>query len=232
MKGLNLIITTIVISAVLIGGLTYWQYSQSQSQELDLTKTEIIDGPLTAKEQEIKNPLTKNDMNPIALIKTNHGDIELELFADLMPVTTENFITLAESGFYNDTKFHRVIDGFMVQAGDPNSRGDNEELYGRGGPDKNVPDEFVKGELLTNTRGTIAMANTGQPNSGGSQWFINTADNTGLDFDKEPLSSKHPVFGRVVKGMEVVDTISTVAVEPISSIPVEAVVIESITIQR
>ena len=232
MPGIKLIIITFLVSAVLIGGLIFWQNSGSQNQNLNMNSKEIIDGPLIAEEQRIKNPIIENDMNPKALIKTNYGDIELELFADLMPITTDNFMALSESGFYNGTKFHRVIDGFMIQAGDPYSKGDDEGLYGRGGPDKNVPDEFIKGELLTNTRGTIAMANTGQPNSGGSQWFINTVDNTALDFDKEPLSSKHPVFGRVIKGMDVVDTISATPVKPISNIPIQAVIIESITIIR
>lgn len=230
MQGLKLIIITILVSAVLIGGLIFWQSSISQDQSLNLESQEIVDGPLTAEEQKIKNPIIENNMNPRALIKTNQGDIELELFADMMPITTDNFITLSESGFYDGTKFHRVIDGFMIQAGDPYSKGDDEDLYGRGGPDKNVPDEFVKGELLTNTRGTISMANTGQPNSGGSQWFINTVDNTALDFDKEPLSSKHPVFGRVVKGMDVVDAISATPVKPVTNIPIQPVIIESITI--
>ena len=89
---------------------------------------------------------------------------------------------------------------------------------------------FVEGELLTNTRGTIAMANTGQPNSGGSQFFINTVDNLALDFNKEPLSSKHPVFGRVIEGLDVVDVISKVETVPGRDLPVDAVVIESVTI--
>ena len=168
-------------------------------------------------------------MNPTAIFNTNRGVIKLELYADQMPITVGNFVALAESGFYNETKFHRVIDGFMIQGGDPNSKGRNESIYGTGGPAKNVQDEFVQGELLTNTRGTIAMANTGQPNSGGSQWFINLVDNTGLDFDKPPTQSKHPVFGRVTVGMDVVDAIGVVETKQ-GNIPVEPVVIESIEI--
>ncbi|MCF7815676.1 MAG: peptidylprolyl isomerase [Candidatus Pacebacteria bacterium] len=168
-------------------------------------------------------------MNKIALMKTNLGTIEIELFENVMPITTANFIKLAEEKFYDGIKFHRVIDGFMIQAGDPNTKEDDTSKYGSGGPGYTIADEFVEGELLTNVRGTIAMANTGQPNSGGSQFFINTVDNTGLDFNKEPYSSKHPVFGRITKGMDVVDAISNVETGQ-ANLPTEPVIIENITI--
>lgn len=226
-----MIVATIICSAIILAGLVTWQNSRSSSTSLVPNTEETIDGPFVTKEQNIKKPVNVNSMNPIAIIKTNLGTIELELFADTMPITTGNFIDLAEAGFYDNTKFHRVIDGFMIQGGDPNSKGNDESIYGTGGPEKNIQDEFVSGELLTNTRGTIAMANTGQPNSGGSQWFINLADNTPLDFDKEPLSSKHPVFGRVVKGMDVVDTIAKVETKE-RDIPVNPVIVESVTISR
>ena len=227
----KLILASVISSALLLTLLIYWHQYQRPQSELRLDATEKIDGPLTAEEQRINNPVTTNDMNPTAVIKTNLGTVELELFTDLMPITAGNFITLAESGFYNGTKFHRVIDGFMIQGGDPNTKSPNESTWGMGGPEKNVQDEFVKSDLLTNTRGTIAMANTGQPNSGGSQWFINLVDNTGLDFDKQPLASKHPVFGRISKGMDIVDAIGKVETKE-RDIPVTPVVIESITIVR
>jgi len=230
LKGLNLIIITVVASALILGLLIYWQSTTgSNNAELDLSSSEEVSGPLTAEEQRVSNPIITNDMNRTAVITTNMGVIELELFEDQMPITTGNFIKLAESGFYDQTKFHRVIEGFMIQGGDPNSKGSNEAIYGTGGPEENVADEFVEGELLSNTRGTIAMANTGQPNSGGSQWFINLVDNTGLDFNKPPLSSKHPVFGRVSQGMDIVDTIGQVETKA-GDIPVTPVVIESIAI--
>lgn len=230
LNGLNLIIATIVISCLLLGGLLYWHSKTTwNAGELDLSSDKEISGPLTSEEQDIKNPVTTNTMNRTAVFTTNQGVIEIELFEDQMPITTGNFIQLAESGFYNGTKFHRVIEGFMIQGGDPNSKGDNEAIYGTGGPENNVQDEFVKGELLTNTRGTISMANTGQPNSGGSQFFINLVANTGLDFDKPPFSSKHPVFGRVTKGMEVVDQIAMVETKA-GDIPVTPVVVEKVEI--
>ncbi|MDB9944469.1 peptidylprolyl isomerase [bacterium] len=173
-----------------------------------------------------------NETNRIAVFTTNKGVIEMELFEDSMPITTGNFIKLAEEGYYDGIKFHRIIDGFMIQGGDPNTKGEDTATYGTGGPGYTIEDEFVEGENLSNVRGTISMANTGQPNSGGSQFFINTVDNLALDFDKEPLSSKHPVFGRVVEGMDVVDIISDVETVPGRDLPVEPVVIESLTIRE
>lgn len=161
-----------------------------------------------------------------ATLKTNKGDIELELFAAQMPVTVGNFVTLARDGFYNGITFHRVIDGFMIQAGDPQTKDDAlQAQWGTGGPGYTIEDEFVDG--LSNVRGTFAMANTGQPNSGGSQFFINLVDNTGLDFDKQPFTSKHPVFAKVVSGVDVVDVIGSVATGP-HNVPIEPVVIEEV----
>ena len=145
-----------------------------------------------------------------------------------MPITTSNFIKLASEGFYDNTKFHRVIKGFMLQGGDPNSKGDDVNTYGAGGPGYTIKDEFVVG--LSNVRGTIAMANTGAPNSGGSQFFINLVDNTNLDFDKEPLASKHPVFGKVISGMEVVDAIANTATEA-GDIPIDPIIIIEVEIR-
>ena len=242
-KNLKQIIIVFAVSAILIVGLAFL-ISDSQSGALtDETATEtatdeaespatdtLTDGPLSPEEQVINNPNPTNSMNPIATLNTNQGQIKLELFADQMPVTVANFTKLANEGFYNNTKFHRVIDDFMIQGGDPNSRGDNESIYGQGGPGYTIQDEFVSGELLTNTRGTISMANTGQPNSGGSQWFINLANNTDLDFNKEPLTSKHPVFGRVIEGMtETVDKIATTETKSFD-IPVSPIIIETVTI--
>lgn len=172
--------------------------------------------------------LKKDSQNPVVTLKTNNGDITLELFLDKTPKTAENFLKLAREKFFDGIKFHRVIQGFVIQGGDPNSKGDDKISYGRGGPGYTIEDEFVSG--LSNTRGTISMANTGQPNSGGSQFFINLADNTGLDFDKPPESSSHPVFGQVISGMDVIDEIAKIEVDQMG-IPVEPVIIESITIQ-
>lgn len=178
--------------------------------------------------------LSDDQINPRVKIVTNMGDVVLELYKDRMPITAGNFIKLAEEGFYDNTKFHRVISGFMIQGGDPNSRGDDPFTYGSGGPGYEIEDEFVEGDGLSNVRGTISMANTGQPNSGGSQFFINLADNSPLDFnDNRQPNSRHPVFGRVVEGMDIVDAIALVETGgPGGTIPIEPVVVEEVQIQR
>ena len=132
-------------------------------------------------------------MNSTVLLETSMGNIKIELFEDTMPVTAGNFKKLVEQKFYDDVIFHRVIPNFMIQGGDPTGTG-------RGGPGYTIKDEFTKNNK--NNRGTISMANAGS-NTGGSQFFINTVDNNFLD-------TKHPVFGKVTEGMDVVDKISNV----------------------
>lgn len=162
----------------------------------------------------------KNMNTTTAVFETNQGTFTLELFTEQMPLTTGNFIKLAQEGFYDNTRFHRVIAGFMIQGGDPQSKDKNMQWrWGTGGPGYTIPDEFAQG--LSNTPGTIAMANAG-PNTGGSQFFINVAANTFLD-------GKHPVFGKVTTGMDVVEKISLVATDGEDK-PVEDVVITKIII--
>jgi peptidylprolyl isomerase len=134
------------------------------------------------------------------LLKTNKGDILIELF-DNSPITTENFINHVKKGTYDDVIFHRVIADFMIQGGDPTGTGLGDRSISP------IKDEYISGN--SNLRGTIAMANAG-PNTGSTQFFINLKDNTFLDWDKEPLSSKHPVFGKVIEGMDIVDSIALV----------------------
>ena len=131
---------------------------------------------------------------------TSMGNITIKLYSD-MPKTTGNFIKLAKTGFYDNLIFHRVIDGFMIQGGCPQGTGS-------GGPGYTIEDEFGSGH--SNVRGTISMANTGRPNSGGCQFFINTADNRFLDKEDKSTPSAHPVFGEVIEGMDVIDAISKV----------------------
>lgn len=132
--------------------------------------------------------------NPRVTLKTSLGDIALEIFEDKAPKTAANFLTLVRKGFYNNTTFHRVIPGFMIQGGDP--KGD-----GTGGPGYTIPDEFHP--LLTHAGpGVVSMANAG-PNTGGSQFFITLAATDWLD-------RKHAVFGKVVGGQDVVEKIGNV----------------------
>jgi cyclophilin family peptidyl-prolyl cis-trans isomerase len=184
--------------------------------------------------QEIMPEETTNQPLPKAVFETSAGSFTLELAGDLAPITVANFVKLAKEGYYNDTRFHRIIGNFMIQGGDSNTKGGAnsdvfgaEGAWGTGGPGYAIEDEF--GEGLSNVTGTISMANSG-PNTGGSQFFINVVDNIQLDADKEPFSSKHPVFGHVVEGMDIVMALSQVATEP-GDRPVEEVVVMSVTIQ-
>jgi peptidylprolyl isomerase len=230
MGNIKHIAITLTLSLLILAGIGYWVDSKNEPIDTSLSTLEDLEAPLSPEALQANNPEITNTMNRTAVFTTNKGVIKLELFEDKMPITTGNFVKLAQEGYYNGTKFHRVIDGFMIQGGDPNTKTDNAMAYGTGGPGYTIQDEFIADPLLTNVRGTIAMANTGQPNSGGSQFFINTVDNTGLDFDKEPLSSRHPVFGRVIDGMDIVDAISSVPVGA-RDLPVEPVVIETLTIE-
>ena len=142
-------------------------------------------------------------------MKTSKGDITIELFADTMPITAGNFLELVDNGYYNGLHFHRIISGFMLQGGCPHSRDPNSPQCGRGDPGYKIPDEHLPNARFSNEPGTLSMANAG-PNSGGSQFFINTVHNTALDWWDTRTPSKHPVFGKVVSGMDVVTAIENV----------------------
>ncbi|MCL5680694.1 MAG: peptidylprolyl isomerase [Candidatus Thermoplasmatota archaeon] len=148
------------------------------------------------------------------MLETNVGKIEIELFEKEMPVTAGNFVRLVERGFYDGVSFHRVIPDFMIQGGDPTGTG-------RGGPGYSIRDEFTPNNR--NDRGTISMANAG-PNTGGSQFFINVANNNFLD-------KKHPVFGKVIQGMDVVDMISKMKTDK-SDRPLSKVFITKAVLKR
>ncbi len=151
------------------------------------------------------------------------GEVEVELYPSLAPKTVENFLKLSREGFYDGTAFHRVIPGFMIQGGDPNSRDDMPANDGMGGPGYGIEDEFTSAPHL---RGILSMANTGRPKSGGSQFFI-------IHQDSNHLDEKHAVFGRVRSGIEIIDAITEVDLDlygrwgpanrPISSILIERV---------
>ncbi|HEY6559178.1 MAG TPA: peptidylprolyl isomerase [Polyangiaceae bacterium] len=145
--------------------------------------------------------------NPTATLETSLGNIVIELFTDLMPLTANNFVKLAKSGFYDGLHFHRVIDGFMLQFGCPHSKDPKSRLAGTGdAPGGTIQDEHPPNAKLSNEPGTLSMANTGSKNSGSCQFFVNTVHNSYLDWFS-PGASKHPVFGKVVSGMDVVHKI-------------------------
>lgn len=151
--------------------------------------------------------------NRTVTVETNHGTFKIELFDDKAPKTAANFADLAEKGFYDGVIFHRVIDGFMIQGGDPDGTG-------RGGPGYTIKDEFGEG-LAHEGEGILSMANAG-PNSGGSQFFITLAATPWLD-------GKHAIFGKVVDGLDVVRTIGQVPTGA-GDAPREKVVMEKVTV--
>lgn len=151
---------------------------------------------------------------PKAVIKTKFGDMEVVFFPDKAPNHVQNFIKLAKSGYYNGTIFHRVIPGFMIQGGDPNTKDPNKpESYGMGGPNEKLKSEFNE---MPHRRGIVSMARTNDPNSAGSQFFIVVKDSNFLD-------GQYTVFGEVVKGMEVADKIVSLPRNPRNDLPNERV---------
>ncbi len=158
-----------------------------------------------------------------AIISTSMGDIEVVFSETTAPNTVANFISLAVTKFYDGTKFHRVISNFMIQGGDPLSKDDTKQAYwGTGGPGYQKPDELSGKEVYT--YGTLAMANSG-PNTNGSQFFIVSAN------PKVELPPLYTVFGKVVKGMDVVEKIQSVSTDKRNDRPLEPVVIKSVTLK-
>ncbi len=151
----------------------------------------------------------------IAYFNTSMGDFKIELFNEKAPLTVGNFLKLVDEGFYNGLIFHRVIPDFMIQTGCPHGSG-------YGGPGYTIKDEFRKD--ISHEKGTLSMANTGRPNTGGSQFFITVAPTPWLD-------GKHTIFGRVTDGMNVVEKISKVNKDR-NDKPLKKVVINSIKIQK
>jgi peptidyl-prolyl cis-trans isomerase-like 1 len=160
----------------------------------------------------------KNDSTTVAVIETNMGTIEIELFADKTPKTVENFVGHAGKGYYNGVVFHRVIDGFMIQGGDPTGTGRGGESIWGG----KFKDEFVS-DLKHDSAGILSMANAG-PNTNGSQFFITLAATPWLD-------GKHTVFGKVINGMDVVSAIGKVEKGP-GDRPVNDVIMKEVKIEK
>lgn len=179
------------------------------------------DGPQVKNKTQTKTMETKTTtavVTDTAVLKTSKGEITVELYGKDAPKTVENFLKLSKEGFYAGTRFHRVIKGFMIQGGDPLSKDDAQSArWGTGGPGYQFADEFNANKLV---KGTLAMANSG-PNTNGSQFFIVTA------MDTPWLDGKHTAFGKVVKGMEIVDAIETAQTGQ-GDRPVEAITIQSI----
>lgn len=225
MKKENLLFVVLVIFLVLVSFLTLKKMSKntaiktnSKSNINYQKKDESMPASLSAN-KKMNQPEMIIDQNKKyeATLHTSAGDITLSLNTQETPITANNFLYLAQNKFYDNTIFHRVIDGFMIQGGDP--RGD-----GTGGPGYQFADEEFTGEYK---RGTVAMANSG-PNTNGSQFFIMHQD--------YPLQPNYVIFGQVISGLEIVDKIATAAVTNSFSgelsKPVEPVMINSITISE
>lgn len=226
----NILVAIVVVGAA-AGG--WWYFSdhgaaasatEEQAKEFAAdffaTGTPASQAAAAASHNQVTN-VTNNQRIMQATIHTNHGDITIEFFDTDAPNTVANFTKLAGSGFYNGTKFHRVIEGFMIQGGDPLTKDDAMQArWGTGGPGYQFADEIHANNK--NAVGTIAMANAG-PGTNGSQFFINVADNNFLD-------TKHTVFGKVVAGMDVVEKLQAVETAA-GDRPLSPVVIESVTLK-
>ncbi len=197
-----LIITILFCSLILTG-----------CQDQDKESTNTPGGPVTVL-QTTNNQINMEETNITqAVIKTNLGDITVKFYNSDAPKTVNNFVKLAAAGFYDNTKFHRVIKDFMIQGGDPQSKDDAlKNSWGTGGPGYTFEDEINSHKLV---KGSLAMANAG-PNTNGSQFFIVTADATPW------LDGMHTNFGEVIAGMEVVDKIEKVETQGPNR-PVESV---------
>ena len=175
--------------------------NQEQTEEIIETVEEEIEVIEVEKQEDNKNQVQSNSMsNPKAIIETKYGNIVIELLPDVAPKHVENFIKLSKDGFYDGTTFHRVIPGFMIQGGDPNSKDNDRSNDGMGGPGYTINAEFNE---ISHKRGILSMARSNDPNSAGSQFFIVVKDSTQLD-------RQYTVFGRVTEGMDVADKIVSV----------------------
>ena len=189
MRNASLTIALFGLLAVSLGACT-------QSQPAEATNsTPTAQQPVTPTTPPPTD--TKKTMQDVAVLDTNLGEIDIAFYPDKAPGHVKNFIDLAKKGFYDGTKFHRVIPGFMIQGGDPNSKGDDRSSYGMGGPGYTIKAEFND---ISHVRGIVSMARSSDPNSAGSQFFIVVADSKFLD-------GQYTVFGHVIKGMDVADKI-------------------------
>ena len=222
------ILILIVIAVCVFGYMAVHRAGPPRNTQSDDTTQPTLNAPLTAAADvavtNIINPkpmMSQQTQNETATLHTSMGDITIAFSPELAPNTVANFIKLAQSGFYDGVKFHRVIKGFMIQGGDPLSKDDSKiALWGTGGPGYTFKDEITPASK--NVAGTIAMANSG-PNTNGSQFFINAVNNDLLD-------GGYTVFGAVTQGMDVVTAIDNVPTDS-KDRPVTPVVIKSITLQ-
>ncbi len=225
---MNKYISIIVVTLVIVSGVWFLKISKNEPSPLQDSysiENENSNSIVTEEKEEPINNLNDTKKMTQATLNTNKGDITIEFYETDAPNTVANFIKLAKSGFYDGTKFHRVIKGFMIQGGDPLTKEDSKmAMWGTGGPGYKFPDEIdPNSSLYTETgykKGIVAMANSG-PNTNGSQFFIMHVD--------YPLPPAYTIFGRVVSGQEVVDAIANVKTTN-NDRPVDPVVINNIEV--
>lgn len=224
----------LIIVLALVAGGCYWfltsggDKSLKSTDNLKLNSTDVSSANTSSKQvvteensQKIINNANEDKKIMNAILHTNKGDITIEFDSINTPNTVANFVKLAKSGFYDGTKFHRVIKGFMNQGGDPLSKDDSMiARWGTGGPGYSFADEI--GANNRNDIGTISMANSG-PNTNGSQFFINVQSNNFLD-------PKHTVFGKVISGMDIVMLINSTPTDS-SDRPIDSIVIKGINLK-
>lgn len=228
-----LLVLVLIILAVAAG----IHYRQSKN-DLNYLPTDLFEynnlnnlkdnANIVETENDLNSNLTKENTNTnmqetleykTVTLKTNMGDIVFQLNED-KPLTTQNFISLAKDGFYNDVRFHRVIEGFMIQTGDPLSKDESQKGYwGTGGPGYKFNDELTGEEVYE--MGIVAMANSG-PNTNGSQFFIMTSNTQ--------LSPDYTIFGKVIAGQDIANKIQTVATNE-RDVPLEDIIINSVELK-
>jgi cyclophilin family peptidyl-prolyl cis-trans isomerase len=225
--GISLLFFSLILSACSLNGGQNNTDSYGETNKLSgvINQGNIINNSINSNNNKnMRNLDGQKDLAKeysSAVINTNLGNITVELFADDSPITVNNFLNLAQDGFYDGTKFHRIIKDFMIQAGDPNTKTTDTLSYGAGSPGYKFSDEFNSNKLIA---GSLAMANSG-PNTNGSQFFIVTAESTPW------LDGMHTNFGKVVDGLDIVKKIEEVETGE-RDIPLESVVINSIKLVK
>lgn len=218
-KALSRLPLTLAVLILTLGLFGLSACSEKKSEGTAETKAPVEKAP---SDEPPALPGIESDGTGAVLVIAGFGEIRIEFLSSLAPNHVENFKKLSRDGFYNGTQFHRVIPGFMIQGGDPNTKNDDPSDDGMGGPGYNVDAEFSD---LPHVRGVVSMARTQDINSAGSQFFIVTHDSKHLD-------GLYTIFGRVVSGMDVVDQISQVQPNMGSSTPKEPVVLEEVRIEE
>ncbi len=217
------IFTIIILVALVVIGAGVYSVSQKQPSAGDQYGSTDVSLTMNDSENTFDSSAVAEQVTHVATLNTNEGDIVVELYGGLTPKTVENFVTLSRDGFYDGVRFHRVIEGFMIQTGDPLSKDvANMDRWGTGGPGYQFEDEFSP-ELTHSSAGVLSMANAG-PGTNGSQFFITLAPTP-------HLNNRHSVFGSVIDGMDVVEMIGRTPTEGPDR-PIDEIIISSIAIEE